>query len=116
VFSGTDLTVSRAGQDVKAAIKVDPTKTPKHLDLTALDGEEKGATAACSYKLDGDRLTLCIPYFSQDRTVRPKEFKAGADGGIMLLVLERRKEEVELPTCRPLSPDQAAPVTEHSAF
>jgi uncharacterized protein (TIGR03067 family) len=79
------------GKDRKKTFKLDPTKSPKEIDITSLDGQEKDQTAACIYKLDKDRLTICIPYFTKDPTIRPKEFKAGADDGIMLLTLERMK-------------------------
>jgi uncharacterized protein (TIGR03067 family) len=84
------LSVSN-GRERKKTFKLDPAKTPKELDLTSLDGQEKDTTAACIYKLDKDRLTLCIPYFTKDPTVRPKEFKSGADDGLMLLTLDRVK-------------------------
>ncbi|MBP3958403.1 TIGR03067 domain-containing protein [Gemmata sp. G18] len=86
-FSST----AKAGRERKMTIKLDPSKAPKHLDLTSLDGQEKDTTAACIYKLDGDRLTICMPYFVPDPSVRPKEFKSGKDDGLMLLTLERMK-------------------------
>jgi len=88
-FKDSGLTVGFGGAARKKSFKVDPGKSPKHIDITSLDGQEKDTTAACIYKLDGDRLTICIPYFSKDPTVRPKEFKAGADDGLMLVTLER---------------------------
>jgi uncharacterized protein (TIGR03067 family) len=86
-FSNTEKT----GRERKKTFKLDPGKTPKEIDITSLDGQEKDTTAACIYKLDGDRLTICMPYFAKDPSVRPKEFKAEADSGLMLLTLERAK-------------------------
>jgi uncharacterized protein (TIGR03067 family) len=86
-FSNTE----KPGRERKKTFKLDPSKTPKELDLTSLDGQEKDTTAACIYKLDGDRLTICMPYFAKDRSVRPKEFKVDASGNVMLLTLERVK-------------------------
>jgi RNA polymerase sigma-70 factor (ECF subfamily) len=79
------------GKERKKTFKLDPSKSPKEIDITSLDGQEKDQTAACIYKLDGDRLTICMPYFTKDPSVRPKEFKAGANDGIMLITLERVK-------------------------
>lgn len=79
------------GKERKKTFKLDPSKSPKEIDITSLDGQEKDQTAACIYKLDGDRLTICMPYFTKDPSARPKEFKAGADDGIMLIALERVK-------------------------
>jgi len=78
------------GKDRKKTFKLDFSKSPKHIDISSLDGEEKNQTAACIYKLEKDRLTICMPYF-KDPTVRPKEFKGGADDGNMLITLERVK-------------------------
>jgi len=78
-------------KDRKKTFKLDPSKSPKEIDITSLDGQEKDQTAACIYKLDKDRLTICMPYFSKDPTQRPTEFKAGADDGLMLITLERVK-------------------------
>jgi uncharacterized protein (TIGR03067 family) len=94
VFDGQGITLpipDGGGQGRKKTYKLDATKSPKEIDITSLDGQEKDQTAACIYKLDGDRLTICIPYFTKDPSIRPKEFKAGADDGIMVITLERTK-------------------------
>jgi RNA polymerase sigma-70 factor (ECF subfamily) len=75
----------------KSTFQVNPSRSPKHIDITSLDGPEKGQTSACIYKLEKDRLTLCMPYFTRDTSVRPKEFKAGADDGLLVLILERAR-------------------------
>jgi uncharacterized protein (TIGR03067 family) len=91
VIKGDELSVGSAdgGATRQKTFKVDPTKSPREIDLTSLDGQEKDTTAACIYKLDGDRLTICMPYFTKDPSTRPKEFKAGADDGFMVITLER---------------------------
>ena len=79
-----------SGAERKKTFKLDPSKSPKVIDITSLDGHEKGKTAACIYKLEKDRLTICIPYFPPaDPSKRPTKFQSGADDGMMLLVLER---------------------------
>jgi RNA polymerase sigma-70 factor (ECF subfamily) len=96
VIKGNELTfgdTDHPGRERKKTFKLDPSKTPKELDLTSLDGQEKGTTAACIYRRDGDRLTICLPYFVKDPSIRPTEFKAGADDGLMLLTLERVKAD-----------------------
>jgi uncharacterized protein (TIGR03067 family) len=96
IIKDNDLTIPSPkgdGKDRKKTFKLDASKSPKQIDITSLDGAEKDQTAACIYKLEKDRLTLCIPYFAKDPTVRPTEFKAGADDGIMLMTLERVKQK-----------------------
>ncbi|VTR91476.1 sigma-70 family rna polymerase sigma factor : RNA polymerase sigma factor, sigma-70 family OS=Singulisphaera acidiphila (strain ATCC BAA-1392 / DSM 18658 / VKM B-2454 / MOB10) GN=Sinac_7487 PE=4 SV=1 [Gemmata massiliana] len=94
VFKDNELVArdtDKPGRERKKTFKLDPSKTPKEIDITSLDGQEKDKTAACIYKLDVDRLTICMPYFVEDASVRPKEFKVGAKDGLMLLTLERVK-------------------------
>lgn len=69
--------------------KLDSTKSPKQLDLTSHDGNEKGQTAAAIYKLDKDRLTICMPYFTADPSTRPAEFKTVLGDTLMILVFQR---------------------------
>ena len=96
VIKDNGLTVGnteKAGRERKKTFKLDPSKTPKEIDITSLDGQEKDTTAACIYKLEKDRLTICMPYFTKDPSKRPTEFKSGADDGLMLLTLERVKDK-----------------------
>ena len=94
VFKENELIVRLAngnGAERRSNFKLDPARTPKEIDITSLDGQEKGQTTAAIYKLEKDRLTICLPYFVKNPGDRPKEFKAGADDGVMLIVLERVK-------------------------
>jgi RNA polymerase sigma-70 factor (ECF subfamily) len=94
VIKDNELTVRAAdggGAERRKTFKLDPARTPKEIDITSLDGQEKDTTAACIYKLEGDRLTICMPYFTEDLSKRPAEFKAGADDGLMLITLEKVK-------------------------
>jgi uncharacterized protein (TIGR03067 family) len=96
VIKGDGITIpnpSEEGKERKQTFKVNAAKSPKEMDITSLDGQEKDKTAACIYKLDKDRLTICIPYFTENPSVRPTEFKAGANDGIMLITLERVKSK-----------------------
>jgi RNA polymerase sigma-70 factor (ECF subfamily) len=69
--------------------KLDTTKTPKQIDLTSHDGQEKGQTAAAIYKLEDDRLTICMPYFTADPSTRPTQFTTVAGDTLMITVFER---------------------------
>jgi len=68
-------------------IKVDPTRSPKEMDMTAQDGPNKDATFPAIYELDGDSLKLCMA-----RTwARPKEFATRPGHQELLYVLKRDK-------------------------
>jgi RNA polymerase sigma-70 factor (ECF subfamily) len=92
-FKGDDMTVRSAsggGGVRKKKFKRDPGKSPKAIDITSLDGQEKGQTAACIYSLEDGRLRICMPYGpTKDPGERPTEFKTGAGDGMMIFFLDR---------------------------
>jgi len=51
---------------------IDPTKNPKQLDFTHLEGKEKSKVKQGIFKLEGDSLTLCSGTREGER---PKGFK-----------------------------------------
>jgi RNA polymerase sigma-70 factor (ECF subfamily) len=66
--------------------KLDANQTPKAIDVTWLDGRERGQTWASIYALEKGRLTICYP---KDPSRRPTAFKSNDGGGAALVVLER---------------------------
>jgi RNA polymerase sigma factor (sigma-70 family) len=81
-----------------ASYKLDPTKKPKHLDFTPLDGpaNEKGKTGHGLYSLDGDVLKICMP-MSPDADERPTELRTKEGGKAMLVTLRREKPAKDKP-------------------
>ena len=70
-------------------LKLDSTKDPKSVDLSA---DRLGdQTLKGIYSLDGDRLTICYSY--DPRGPRPAEFKTTEGTNVYLYVLERAKKE-----------------------
>jgi uncharacterized protein (TIGR03067 family) len=61
-----------AGDKAVASYTIDPTTSPKLLDVTDLL-EEKGLMAEGIYRLDGDRLVICL-YAGGGVRQRPLEF------------------------------------------
>src|SRR5437867_9142460 len=72
----------------EAEFKLDPSKKPKHIDVTPADGFNKGKTLLGIYEFDGDKLKLCS---YDDPQVRPKSFayEKGETGAS--ITLERAK-------------------------
>src|SRR4051794_3629662 len=77
VIRGNEITWGGPGQDEKTSFKVDPSKSPKAIDITALDGKTKGKSMQGIYRLEGERLTVCLPEGRQaeEGRVRPEEFR-----------------------------------------
>ena len=70
-------------------IKVDSTKTPKAIDLTYTDGDQKGKTVKGIYKVNGDDLTICRGLTEME--ARPTEFAAPMNSGLLLVTWKRSK-------------------------
>jgi uncharacterized protein (TIGR03067 family) len=69
--------------------KIDPSQTPKAMDLTYQSGENKGRVNRAIYRLDGDTLTMCR--HRQADQDRPAEFESKPGSGLVLTVWKRVK-------------------------
>jgi uncharacterized protein (TIGR03067 family) len=76
----------------KATLKLDLTKTPRHIDLTVSEGPEKGRTIKGIFKFEKERLVICIRGPEAGDKGRPKEFKTEAGSGLGIITLERAKD------------------------
>ena len=75
--------------DDSGTCRVDATKTPKELDVTGVEGPNKGKSYQAIYELDGDTLKVC---YDMTGKARPTEFKSPADTKLFLAVYNRKKE------------------------
>jgi uncharacterized protein (TIGR03067 family) len=87
VITADKLIFNPKGENRQTSYKLDPAKMPKAIDLTPLDGPAKGKAMKSIYRLDGDRLTLCLQNSDGDA---PTEFATKANSGLRLLVLKRQ--------------------------
>ena len=76
----------------RGQFKVDPTKTPKHFDITITDGPAKGQTYSAIYELSDDTYKFCTFLRSKDR---PRTLATEPGSGTMLQVLKREKQTVK---------------------
>jgi uncharacterized protein (TIGR03067 family) len=81
--TGTRMVITMDGRDETMDFKIDPSTTPKNIDVTSNFGEDKGKTAHGIYEFDNGTLSICACYKGD----RPK--KIGSDAGVMLLILKR---------------------------
>ena len=82
----------RRGEETVLQWKVktlDPTKTPKEIDIEVASGEYKGVVYLGIYELEGDTLRIC--FAMPDRPVRPTDFSAGKGSVRALSEFKREK-------------------------
>jgi uncharacterized protein (TIGR03067 family) len=92
VVGGDEFTLSgKHAPPAKYKVRLDPSKTPKAIDLTIQDGKHKGTTVAGIYTLEKDRFTLCVPIAGPDPSARPKDFTTKEGDNLMVLTFERSK-------------------------
>jgi uncharacterized protein (TIGR03067 family) len=88
-FEGDRFTVTKGDKVIQAATqKLDPSRSPKALDVTVAEGLNKGAVILGIYEISGDTLKVC---FDPEGKKRPTEFKS-ASGSQTLVVHKRVKK------------------------
>jgi uncharacterized protein (TIGR03067 family) len=92
VIKGNTMIVEGDGEVrkeyAKMTFKLDPSTTPKCIDLKVSEGVQLDATMEGIYEVKDDQLRICIKVFGQDR---PTEFKSPDGGSTALLTLKRKK-------------------------
>src|SRR5262249_26183745 len=74
IFEGDKHTLKMGDKVVQAGTqKIDPSKSPKTIDVTMTEGPSKGAIMLGIYEIDGDTLKVC---FDREGKKRPTEFKS----------------------------------------
>ncbi len=70
----------------KATFTIDPTKKPKTIDLTFMEGNNKGQTYHGIYEVGKDTRKICYPPLGQKR---PTEFSSTPENENILAVFKR---------------------------
>jgi uncharacterized protein (TIGR03067 family) len=76
----------------KASVKIDPGKTPKHIDLIGLEEPYKSKSMQGIFKMEKGRLVICLRTAEAAKKGRPREFMTEADSGLGMITLERVRE------------------------
>ncbi len=98
IFEKDELTVSFGLSAVHTNFTVDATTNPRRLTLTARGAGGKDVVTPCIYKLEGDRLTICLDKEGKDFVRRlPTEFTGKAGTGMRLIVLRRAPKKQAQP-------------------
>jgi uncharacterized protein (TIGR03067 family) len=90
ILTADRYTLERGGdQASRGFCKIDPTKTPKTMDISIIDGVNKGQTWLGIYELTGDTYRTC---FATAGKPRPGEFSSEPGSGNILWVFKRMKD------------------------
>src|SRR5262249_11604316 len=96
-----DLANRPLGPSYVAYVETDASKSPKWITLRALEesttvpgtqavqGTSRTARLCGIYKLDGEKLVMCLPEAEVPPPLRPTEFKGDGEGGLYLLTYKR---------------------------
>ncbi|MDA1049938.1 MAG: TIGR03067 domain-containing protein [Planctomycetota bacterium] len=111
VVKGNEITwISPAGEEVKLSFTIDPTKAPKHIDVTFLSGPHKGQKCMGMYErggVGGVVLWLCLVDPSS-KAPRPTKVSYETNEGRTMIGLIR----IEPPKNRADNPAPAIPADE----
>ena len=88
VLRGDQFTLTNPMGTNRGTYRLDPTQTPKLIDVEFTEGPEKGKTVLGIYELEGDTCRVCR---GQAGKPRPTEFVSKAGSGYLLEVLKRQK-------------------------
>ena len=89
-FEGLKHTVKKGDDVIQVGTqKLDPSKSPKTIDVTIADGPNKGTVMLGIYEIDGDTLKVC---FDPQGKKRPTEFKSAPGSENFVNVHKRVKK------------------------
>jgi uncharacterized protein (TIGR03067 family) len=88
---GDRMTLTTAAGETKAEFKLNPSASPKAIDLVLAGGEAKGKTILGIYEVKGDELKLCVREVPE-RAGRPAGFKTEKGDTNLSVTLKRAKK------------------------
>ena len=90
IFEGNKHTVKKGDEVIQVGTqKLDPSKSPKAIDVTMTEGPNKGAVMLGIYEFDGDTLKVC---FDSQGKRRPTEFRSAPGSANFVNVHKRVKK------------------------
>jgi uncharacterized protein (TIGR03067 family) len=89
-FEGDKFTVKKGDKAIQVGTqKLDPSRSPKTIDVKVTEGLSKGAHMLGIYEIKGDTLKVC---FDPEGKKRPTEFTSAADSQTFVAVHKRVKK------------------------
>jgi len=88
VLKGKQFSSTIQGKTTNGVFKIDPTVTPKTIDITLTDAPGKDKTMKGIYELEGDAQKICV---AAPGKARPTEFVSKPNGAQIIQVLKKEK-------------------------
>jgi uncharacterized protein (TIGR03067 family) len=89
-FEGDKHTVKKGNEVIQVGTqKLDPSKSPKAIDVTLTEGVKKGEVMLGIYEINGDTLKVC---FDAEGKKRPTQFKSAPGSETFVNVHKRVKK------------------------
>jgi RNA polymerase sigma factor (sigma-70 family) len=92
VIKGDEITFYPIKEKARVTFRLDPSVSPKAMTLTEQEGADRGTSVPAIYKVDGDRLDLCVAM--KPGLARPTEFASPRGSGLLLLRLRREPDRL----------------------
>jgi uncharacterized protein (TIGR03067 family) len=88
IFNGNNLLI-KLGLKITEEfdLKVNPTKTPKEMDLISIKEPNKGVPFPAIYKMEGNKLSICVNFALGGK--RPTDFISTAENRNLLKIMEK---------------------------
>lgn len=91
IFKGKKYEQKVGDQVVEAGTQdLDPSKTPKHMDINVTEGETKGMKQLAIYEIDGDKAKICAANHGDKE--RPAKFETKEGSKNMIFELKKKKD------------------------
>jgi uncharacterized protein (TIGR03067 family) len=87
-ISGNTYTLVSNKKQHDVELKLDPSKSPKEIDMTFLDGPNTDRVGTGIYEINGEKLKICRSLDPQDE--RPKDFKTEGKTSYFVMTWERQ--------------------------
>jgi uncharacterized protein (TIGR03067 family) len=89
-FTGDKFTVKKGEEVIQVGTqKLDPSRSPKTIDVKVTRGLSQGAVMLGIYEISGDTLRVC---FDPEGKKRPTQFKSAAGSQVFVAVHKRVKK------------------------
>ena len=89
IMSEGKYSAKRSGEVIdEGKSKIDGSKSPKHIDLTATIGEDKDKTRQGIYEVKGNTMKMVLAAADKER---PTKFESPVDGQLIYIECTRKK-------------------------